>query len=225
MRSPEEYKADKEAAEQAKLEELSDSITTAQTLSYNWLPMYHWCVNTCPDCMEEEDYCWCGPSSGVSIGRYYKEKMGYTSLPDVTGPNRCEMYLDLFDTMETSCDTGGTRTTNYGPGFVQMAEDHGYDNFSHVTVKWPSNYYPTIKNYINSGWPTALRAYRFYDDIGGNPVFPPSSAHYVAIKGYWDDWHGYDRVLICTDSDSRADFLYLNYGILGLFPWYITIKD
>ncbi len=234
MPSPKEYKANMEAADQAKREELADSIPTAQTLSYYWLTMYHWCNDYCADC-NPDNYCWCGPSSGVSIGRYYKEQRGYTRLPDA-GPEQCQMYLRLFTTMGTSCTTGGTTTTNYGPGFVAMTKDpngdgnpsDGYGNtFSHVTVKYPSNYYPTIKNYINSGWPTALRAYRFYDDITGNPDFPPSAAHYVAIKGYYDNFlwnnHVYERVLICTDSDSRADWLYLNYGILGLYPWYITI--
>ncbi|UCH51983.1 MAG: hypothetical protein JSV54_04380 [Chloroflexota bacterium] len=225
MPSPEEYKADKEAAEQAKLEELADSNPTAQSRSSNCLLMFHWCYKYCADCNPEYK-CWCGPSSGTSIGAYYKyyHSPQYTGLPEAY-PNKCPMYLELFDEMSTSCSTGGTSTTNYGPGFVQMTKNHGYYNFSHVTVKWPSNYYPNIKSYIDSGWPTALRAYRFYDDIGGNPDFPPPKAHYVAIKGYYDGWHGYDRVLICTDSYSQSDWLYLNYGILGLFPWYITIKD
>jgi hypothetical protein len=236
MRSPEEYKADREAAEQAKLEELADAVPTAQTRTYYWLTMSHWCYKYCPDCNPEYK-CWCGPSSGVSIGAYYKydHSPPYTRLPDA-GENQCQMYLRLFDEMETSCTTGGTKTTNYGPGFVAMTWDPNGDGnpndgygttFTYVTKKWPSNYYPTIKNYIDSGWPTAFRAYRFYDDISdpNNPDFPPPGAHYIAIKGYWDGWHGYDRVLICTDSYSHADWLYINYGISGLFPWFITIKD
>jgi hypothetical protein len=232
MPSPEEYKANMEAAEQAKREELADSISTAQTPSSYSLPMSAYCYYWCADCWLE-NLCACGPSAGVSIGYYYKygHTPQYSNLPGIT-PDQCQMYLELFNTMQTDCSTGFTTIGNYGPGFAQMAANHGYNNFYYASVRWPGSAYydTTLKNYIyDHHWPIAMCATYFYNDIEGNPNFPPPKSHFVAIKGYQDGYtwnnHVYNRAVICTDSFSMDNSLYLNWDLCGYNRYVCAIMD
>jgi hypothetical protein len=88
--SPEEYKANKEATERARPEVLASYISTAQSTRgdiYNELNMSTWCKScysgySCnpPLSSEGKKVCWCGPTSGVIIGHYYKDEEGYSYL-------------------------------------------------------------------------------------------------------------------------------------------------
>jgi len=171
---------------------------------------------------------WCGPCSGTSIGNYYKYRdpalygKNYAFLP---GPSS-EMYDALHEYMDTAL-TGYTSPDNYGPGFVEMALHYGYDNFSYVHYGPESNegqvdedfYEDILIPAIDNGWPIALASMRaLYGFSGvdaiwtdGTDDWPATVWHWIAIKGY-DRWYaGYDHVVICTDSYSHADNLYLDW--------------
>jgi hypothetical protein len=231
MPSPEEYKANKEATDQARPEVMESSILTAQSTLYNCLDMSEYCLWWCyggyygcnPPLYNGQQVCWCGPSSGVSIGYYYKYTRGYSNLP-----SDCWMYRELFNDMKTDSTTGVTSIYNYGPGFIKMAQDHGYYNFWYYYYVFPPlNYYWTIVSYINSGWPTAMCATVFYEDVTVPPVanWPPKKSHFVVIKGYQSPYVGYQHVVICTDSYSPSNWLYLNWDYAGLFRCVCTIGN
>ena len=225
MPSPEVYKANTEATEQSKPEALSSSIWTAQSTSsgYNYLEMTAWTSSApCSDYVS-----WCGPSSGVSIGRYYREEKGYSNLPATCNvDDYCyrNMFCRLYDLMEADIHGGGVNPWWYGLGFVAMAQECGYNNFRYYVRIFPElDFYWDIVDYINWGYPTAMCATPFYEDITGVPNWPPKKSHWVAIKGYIYPYMGYEHVVICTDSYSGADCLYLNWDYTGLFRCTCTI--
>jgi hypothetical protein len=236
MASPEDYKAAKEATREANSELLRSS-----TPQSNDLPMNYYCW--------PQEQCWCGPASGVSIGRYYKTRSpaqygnNYPDLPGDLGnpgdPNDDDfscMYFCLFDLMGADDHGGPIYPWNYGPGFVGMTQDSDhceacgacgnsgdweYTNFSYSVDYW------NIVNAIEDGWPTALCAARFNEDVFGWPNWPPPGGHCVAIRGYYY-WEAIPQYLIeCTDSYSHANQLYLDWDhmTIGLPPTTITIKD
>jgi len=229
MPSPEVYKANMEATEQSKPEALASSTWTGEsTASYirNELTMPKWCsgcyggcYGSCcfsPPLYEGQQVCWCGPTSGVIIGHYYRTQRGYTGLP-----SNCNLYCELWNAMKTD-NNGGTSIFNYGPGFVGVAQNHNYSNFRYYTQICPSlNFYWNIVNYIDWGYPTAMCATIFYDDVGGDPTFPPKKGHFVVIKGYQSPYAGYEHVVLCVDGGHST--LYINWDYTGLFRCTCTI--
>ena len=241
MPSPEVYKARVEATEQSQPEVLAGSTSTVQSTYYQWgllrMTAYQGCGTGIYKCG-----C-CGPCSGVSIGRYYREHRfdfdgdgdpddGYAWLPD-----NDDMYDRLFDYMGTN-DKCTTYYLHYGEGFVDMAESTGHhDYFSHVTMDmtddWPSElfeYYWMVAGAIDNGWPTALNVKVFADAIYPVPGWPPERGHYVAIKGYFPPapYYWFYYAIACTDSLSGADNLYLDWVHLSdptIHMRIITIKD
>lgn len=204
MPSPEVYIAKKKMTEKMLQSRLLGSRS-------GYLDLEHWC---------ESGQCACGPASGVSIGRYYREH-GYGNLPGDS-----DMYDDLHEYMET---TGGgiTWPTNYGPGFVEMTEesDGEYENFSHAN-DWTvtGGDYSRRCSDIDDGHPIALLASQFYNDICGCGGFPPLGPHYVAIRGY-SSYGETDHAIVCTDSYSGQDSLWLDWDNLGLGLFTCTIED
>ena len=104
---------------------------------------------------------YCGPCSGVSIGRYYREH-GHPWLP-----NDAQMYWDLYDTMEADVFGGIVFPWNYGPGFAISYSEFWYEYKPVVTA----SYYWTVVAYIDCGWPFGLC---------GSPVI----WHWKTIEGY-----------------------------------------
>jgi hypothetical protein len=220
MPSPEVYKANKKATGEAvsKLLESSDynSLSLPES-GYNRLNMRYYCES-------ESEKCCCGPASGVSIGRYYRVYQEYDALPADD-----DMYDELYVSMKTDSNCV-TWPWNYGPGFVDMADDH-YDNFHYYNDWWPSHGdYENIVNWIDRGWPTALCAEHFDDELRGDPngKFPPSGGHCIAIRGYLFPYSGdVQYSIICTDSLSHSNWLYLDWDhmTIGLPPLTCTIWD
>jgi hypothetical protein len=230
MPSPEIYKASWEATEQSRPVALSSSTWAAESTSggiYNVLTMSSWCQGCysgygCnPPLYDGQQGCWCGPTSGVIIGHYYKYQRGRSGLP-----SNCYLYCELFNEMYTSEITGNTWIWDYGPGFVAMAQNHGYSDFHYYTVYYPSSdFYWNIKDYIDWGYPTAMCATIFYEDVGYPPAanWPPKKGHYVVIKGYQSPYRGYEHVVICVDGDYHRDPFYLNWDSTGLLRCTCTI--
>jgi hypothetical protein len=118
--SPEDYKVAQRATEEAKPKMI---IPDGGGSVYNYLDMDPYCFATCSDC-NYQNKCWCGPSAGVSIGYYYRGE-GYTSIPQ-----GCSLYCELYNCMDTIW--GFTDPAWLGPGFVEMTQNHGYDNFNYT---------------------------------------------------------------------------------------------
>jgi hypothetical protein len=188
MPSPEEYKARKQATSEASPRLLLSS-------GYKTLTMSYYCAS---------GRCSCGPASGVSIGRYYRDVQDYD---DLLYPNS-DMYDYLYDSMNTGAM--GTFPQYYGPGFVDMTEDCDYDNFSYA-----NDWYVTGGDYwyrvsdINNGWPIGLA-------IG-------SEWHWRAIRGYM--YYDTTHYIYCTNSATHQNAEVLDWDNLGLFLFTSTIKD
>lgn len=183
---------------------------------------------------------YCGPSSGVSIGQYYRNRSAstygrnYPNLPigvDDDPDAYNDMYNRLYDYMDTAI-LGTTYPDQYGPGFVEMALHYGYDDFSYIhygpdtdagPVTWDF-YDDVIKNAIDNGWPVALASMGLlvgFKDVpalpgsDGNGSWPCTVWHWIAIEGYCDNYlPGHARVIRCTDNYSHADHLYLDWDTL-----------
>jgi hypothetical protein len=184
-------------------------------------------------CLTEK--CCCGPSSGVSIGRYYREEKGYSNLPaDCDVYNDCyePMYDALYEYMDTDI-FGSTSDSNYGPGFVEMALHYGYDNFSYVyDGSVTADDYGVVVDAIDNGWPVALFAMGMLQGFRGVEALPGSDDggkwpcevwHVIAIKGYsyysMFGPHQYwpltrDHRIRCTDNYSGANNLTLDWDEL-----------
>lgn len=205
MPTPEAYIANKKAAEKALQSESLKRGGSSLDMAYFY----------------QSGSCACGPASGVSIGRYYKEEEGYSDLPSDSA-----MYDDLYDYMGTS--GSATWPGSYGPGFVEMTEesDGEYDNFSYSN-DWivTGGDYSSRCSDINSGHPIALMATQFYDDISGDEDFPPTGGHYVAIRGYQYPYGNTDHAIVVTDSYTSQSSLWLDWDNLGLGLFTCTIED
>jgi hypothetical protein len=237
MPSPEVYKARVEAAQQSKPDVLAGSTSTVQSdpCRNGVLTMSAWHRIGC-DC-GFNDKCWCGPSSGVSIGRYYEEEKGYSQLPGVcTDPDDTDCYYPMFCNL---CDHMGVMGAPvyyymYGPGFVAMTKDSYYHEFGYVPdfiSEGDLDDYWDVADAIDSGWPSALMCSgQFSEEIYSDAPdedFPPPGGHWVAIKGYVSPC-GYWRIyaIVCTDSYSGANTLFLNWMNLGSGTLFrCTIKD
>lgn len=230
MPSPEEYKANKKATGEAVSELLGGGDYNLLSLPPSGdesLEMEYYCG--CGPCYPECKCCMCGPSSGVSIGRYYRDIRGYDDLP---GDD--DMYDDLYDYMGAYEGDGAIEHEDYGPGFVEMTEECGYDNFSYFEDSYPSAAdYENIVNAIDNGWPVALCGNRFQDELvgpeeGEHEEWPPSGKHIVVIKGYLYPFEpSGEYSIICTDSHCKANWLYLDWNRVTYFwvPYTCTIKD
>ena len=222
MPSPEVYKANKKVTGEAISDLLESSDYNSLSLpsrGFYYLPMGYY---------SEPGQRYCGPCSGVSIGEYYRDHKwpGYGDLPDNE-----EMYEYLWYSMKAYKYGGNVYAWDYGPGFLDMADYYGYSNFEYYGDYWPSHGdYANIVSYINNGWPTALGAMRFDDEISGDPPggadWPPDGGHWVAIRGYRYPYRGAYSI-ICTDSYTKASWLYLDWDhmTIGLPPYTCTIRD
>jgi len=210
-------------------------LTCVTSAAYAW-----WYIPLQEISLEPMNYscvsdCWCGPSSGVSIGYYYKQQ--YTHLPSP----KSKMYDALHEYMDTHF-TGKTDPYNYGPGFVEMALHYGYDDFSYVhDDDVTADDWGVIKNAIENGWPVALASmgtlvgFRGVEEIStdGDPNdWPVTKWHWIAIKGvqYYGLWsYTWGQRIICTDNYSGANNLVLSWDQLiaevGDFLEYVIIKD
>jgi len=198
MPSPEDYKAAKKATREAKPELLGSS-------GYNSLLMYYYC---------ESRRCYCGPASGVSIGRYYRDHCGYDDLPS---PNSY-MYDRLRFEMGVPTTPG-----NYGPAFISMTEDcpSHYNNFSYVNdwIVTGGDYWNRVAD-IDNGWPIALESPHFY--------YPdaPTPPHWIAIRGYQYPRGEIQHAIRCTDSYTQQSSLWVDWDHIGWQPLFtVTIKD
>jgi len=179
MTSPENYMAGKE-------ETRTSEPKATRSTGYNYLYAYYWTGS---------GRGWCGPCSGVSIGQYYRNFMGYDDLYSHEA-----MYDDLYDEMNTL--NGATFPTEYGPGFLAMTENCGYSNFS-IANDWTVTHadYWTITSGIDSGWPTALEI--------------TSDWHWGVIKGYSYNTDNDYYYIMCTDSATHESAQMLNWDALG----------
>lgn len=219
MPSPEEYRATKEATEQSR-------PVTLQAGGSRRLDMTYYAD-------DDSGRIWCGPCSGVSIGRYYRDEKEYGDLPS---PD----YL-MYDALVIGW--GNVEYPiwpwNYGYGFWHMTYYHGgYDNFCYNTIECErekmGEYYWDRVDDINNDWPIAVYAWRFNYPPEYEP--DPSDPHWVAMRGYcfeYGYWN-YEKIL-CTDSLRQTDWLWLDWN--NLFAtwgewwnpyrgvWTVTIKD
>lgn len=205
MPSPEAYKANKKVTSEAKPSLLGSR-------GYKSLTMEKYCGS---------GRCCCGPASGVSIGLYYRNEHEpeYDDLPYYDW----NMYDWLYQTMLTGHTIpGSTLPQNYGPGFVEMTEEFGYDNFryyndSNVTG---SDYWRRVSD-INHGWPIGLLACNL--NYPGHP--PAWQWHWLAIRGYQYPRGDMDYAIQCTDNYTGQSSLWLDWGNIGWGLFTCTIKD
>jgi len=219
MPSPEDYKANKEATQEAK-PELLDSSRPQSPVMPRGLVMLE------AKYLEMDPYCsgWCGPASGVSIGRYYRDECDYGDLP-----SNANMYSELYQLMGTAfwywlTGWGATMPPDYGPGFIAMTEDHGYDNFSYAydAILTGGDYWNRVAD-INSGWPIALGSLLQLNYPGA-----PDVGHWVAIRGYLYYQYSGEPIetwVRCTDSYVCSNTVWIDWNNIGFAPFTVTIKD
>lgn len=212
---------------------------TSTVYGYGWVeksnslePMIHYSL-----CGEGEHQCACGPSSGTSIGIYYRERdrngdgsPDYPYLPtQCIGQIEDYCYDEIYDALYDHMNSIGayTNPSNYGPGFVEMTREFGYYNFgySYDSTVTHDDFWDIV-NAIDYGWPVALGGSfpeegLISTDAEDPDNWPPIWGHYIAIKGYSYEefeWFGFkfyiNRHIICTDSLSGADNLTLDWDIV-----------
>jgi hypothetical protein len=217
MPSPEVYKANKKATGEAisKLRESSGyNSLSLPSSGCNCLPMTYYCGCGC---------C-CGPSSGVSIGRYFRDYKFYNL------PSDCQMYAALYALMQTRASDCWTTNGNYGSGLIAMLESSGYPFHYVGWVPLDSNY-ANIVTTIDAGWPTAMSASHWHNALqkDGSGSWPPPGGHFIAIRGYLFPYSANVQYsIICTDSYSHSNSLYLNWNSLTswpYYPWCCTIEE
>lgn len=154
---------------------------------------------------------YCGPASGVSIGRYYRDVVGYSNIYGYDPT----LYGQLYININCAYWSGATLPTNYASGYEETMENCGYYNFNGVNDAYVtmSDYWTVVSN-INSGHPTALML--------------TSEWHWRAIRGYdYDtDW-GYHNI-ICTYSQNGASWEFLDWeGVVvdDLYAYTTCIQD
>jgi len=218
--SPEDYKANKKATQEAKPELLDISSAQASVMPRGLVMLE-------AKYLEMDPYCsgWCGPASGVSIGRYYRDECDYDDLP-----SNANMYSELYQLMGTAfwywlTGWGATMPADYGPGFVAMTEDHGYDNFSYYydAILTGGDYWNRVAD-INSGWPIALGSLIQLNYYPG----APDVGHWVAIRGYLYYQYSGEPIetwVRCTDSYVCSDTVWIDWTNIGFAPFTVTIKD
>jgi hypothetical protein len=149
----------------------------------------------------------CGPASGVSIGAYYRDILGYNDLYDDD-----DMYDDLYITMDTYLYDGETYWWDYGPGFVEMTENCDYTNFSDfVNFLVTHSHYWDVRDEINAGHPIGLLI--------------ASQNHWRAIRGYSYNTDTDNYTIICTNSATGANYETLNWDALGAWIYTVLITD
>lgn len=201
-------------------------LLSSTSLAYAW--DYHVWNSLDMQYYSESGRTACGPCSGTSIGRYYNNE-GYYALPGY-GSKWAPMYDRLKYHMGTTW-YGFTHWDDYGPGFVAMTEEKGYDNFSYEYYSPYSDagpvtddFYWVIEEAIDNGWPVALASIDMWNGFRGVDALPGSDGngnwpctvwHWIAIRGYeysastFGYTWGYQ--VVCTDSYSHADELWLDW--------------
>jgi len=180
-------------------QEVKSKSASILSTGFNYLPMYYW---------NAPGRGWCGPCSGVSIGAYYRDYKGYSSLYS----QNWAMYDHLYYSMGTYYNGGATFPQDYGPGFLDMTQYCGYNNFTYAN-DWTVTHddYWTVVSGIDSGWPTALEI--------------TSQVHWRAIRGYDYDTGANWYYIICTNSATSDSWEYLNWDALGLGLFTCRIKN
>ncbi|MDY7019049.1 MAG: hypothetical protein SU899_03125 [Chloroflexota bacterium] len=179
--SPQEYKAGMKEIEESKPESLGRSVREKLEAMVVW--------NDCNDPL-----CWCGPCTGVSIGDYYRDRTDRQNYGDLYDNEY--MYDRLYDSMEADFHGGAVMPWDFGPGFVEMTEECGYENptifdSEHDGFVTPGDYWNTVDD-IDHGWPLGLLC--------------TGELHWRGIKGYrYDD---NNKIIICTDIHYAYDKLY-----------------
>jgi hypothetical protein len=143
---------------------------------------------------------WCGPCAGVSIGRYYRDVQGYSSLY-----NDSNMYSTLYTEMDV---VGGITwpAMNFAWGFYVMTLYGGYYNFTYDTDEWVSSGdFWDVVDFINNGWPVGLCIV--------------SDFHWRAIRGYGYLTEMDIYNIYCTDSAALS-----NYYIIGWSNWCLNAR-
>jgi len=182
MPLPQEYKGGREEIAESKPEALGSS-------GYKQLEDMHvWVGN------ETGKTYYCGPCTGVSIGDYYRNRTDRPKYDDLYDNE--VMYDWLYDLMEADFWTGAVMPWDFGPGFVEMTEECGYENptvfgYDHDGFVLPGDYWSTVDD-IDHGWPSGL--------------LDTFDWHWRGIKGYWYD--ASDRIIICTDTHYTYDVWY-----------------
>jgi hypothetical protein len=220
MPSPEVYKANNEAIELARPEQLQGTGDNALPLASTSkiLKVYPYRLG---------DRYWCGPCSGVSIGWYYREQRGYSNLPaSCTGYASC--YDPMYDELVTCWGKdhpiwGG----EYWDGFECMTTGAGYNNFNCVgdPIVTAGDYWNRVAD-INNNWPIAIFCWNFYYLEEPDTDIP----HWMVIRGYKYPYQHPTKgtiqyAIYCADSWPYARNVYLDWNNIGLFPQTYTIKD
>lgn len=228
MPSPEVYKANNEAIELSRPEQLQRTGDNALPLArstYKYLEMSAYCEDRVGRCM-------CGPSSGVSIGRYYREERGWLNLPKDSlcihhGWDYPWCYRPMYDEL---VDCWGKDHPiwpgDYWDGFECMTERAGYYSFKCVHDVWPTegDYWNRVAD-INNNWPIALFCWNFYYLEEPDMNIP----HWMAIRGYIYPYGTIQYAIRCTDSwrllETGNGDVYLDWNNIGFWPQTFTIKD
>jgi hypothetical protein len=221
MPLPEDYKANKEATTETKPEQLESNSSQSLVMPQGLVMLVAKYLTMSPYCGGG----WCGPSSGVSIGQYYKTQVDRNGdgIKDYRLlPSSSVMYDRLNWFM--SLRVGPVLPPQYGPGFFAMTLEAGYNNFKYATdlIVTGGDYWNRVAD-INSGWPIALMSLLF------NYPGRPSGGHWVAIRGYLYYQYSGEPIqtwVRCTDSYVCSDTVWIDWNNIGLPPVAtVTIKD
>jgi hypothetical protein len=175
----------------------SEPLYSTTSTGFEYLDMTHY------------PYGLCGPASGVSIGRYYRDEKDYSSIYGGT-----TFYYQLYVNMHCSQYGGATMPWLYGDGFEDTIENCGYYNFdstldSNVTV---DDYWNVVSNIDNED-PVALCLVTEW--------------HWRAIKGYDYVTAPYNwYYVICTNSLTEDDWEYLEWeDVVDAWAYTVSIHD
>jgi len=226
MPSPEVYKANNEAIELSRPEQLQATADNALPLTRStsrYLSVYPY---------SEPGYGWCGPCSGVAIGWYYKTRSSwygpnYPNLPPDWSQSpgvKYKMYKELVNCWGKDHPIW---PGEYWDGFECMTEGAGYYNFNHVHDSFPTagDYWNRVAD-IDNNWPIALFCWNFYY-LGEPDLDEP---HWMAIRGYKYPYsESFQYAIQCADSwrlqQTGNGYVYLDWNNIGFWPQTDTIKD
>ena len=148
----------------------------------------------------------CGPTTGAMIVDYYRVEESYSDFDSwVTN------HDTLYDTMNTddwcphdACE--GTLPTGFKSGWLEYADDKGYDFLGRTSNGWPGDKWGDIKDSIDDDEPLAVM-YRACDDA---PEW-----HWNAVKGYgtWVDGGGDETDYMVVNDPGGSD------GFDGIVSW------
>jgi len=172
-----------------KYQAVKAALKGTKSAGYKALPVYLY--DSYSDCTSPSTGC--GPASGAMIASYYES--WYGNFPEWADyPNDGELddcYEYLYDYMDTGW--AGTSPTDFGPGFVDYAEDEcGYYGFDDTFFYTRSiDDYWDIVDYIDDNTPM------------GGLVLSVSEQHWYAVRGYDYDTDSGDYDMICNSPSPN----------------------